>query len=79
MLTRKLTFGIKGRYTMMVRVDLVYWRCVAPANCFLSQPVEAMFAHLAKNSLFIEIEQRDYCDGDGDESDSKKLQGQLIA
>lgn len=52
----------------MVGVDFVYWRRVAPANCFISQPIEAMFAHLAENQGFIEIEKEDYCDGDRDKN-----------
>jgi hypothetical protein len=48
---------------MMVSVDFVHWRCVAPANGLLSQPVKAVFAHCADTGS-VKLEKDDYCERD---------------
>lgn len=59
-----LTLGIERRHTMMVGVDLVDWRCVAPANGLVSKPIKGVFAHCAEDTGFVKIKKKEDCNKD---------------
>lgn len=47
---------------MMVGVDLIPWRCMAPADRLVSDPVESVFAHCAEDTGFATIKNEENCD-----------------
>lgn len=49
---------------MMVGINPVPWRCVAPADCPLSQPVQGVRAHNAEDTDLAQVQD----DQDGDRS-----------
>ena len=49
---------------MMMGVNLVNWRSVAPAYCLVLEPIKAVFAHSGKNSKLVRIDKDDQCNWD---------------
>lgn len=44
---------------MMMGVNFVYWRSVAPADCLFLEPVKGVFAHRGENSGLVKIEKEE--------------------
>jgi hypothetical protein len=64
-----LTLSIEIWHKMMVSVNLVYWRRMTPADCFLSEPVEGMFTHCSEYLKLAKIENdKKYDRGRSDEN-----------
>lgn len=59
---QELTFSIEIWHKMMVSINLVYWRCMTPADCLLSEPVEGMLYHYAGYTKLAKIENEDKYD-----------------